>query len=307
MEKYVLTTEDYELINYLLRVTNELKEFYDNLMMLEINGQKDTIEFTSIKNILNQKIEEESTIYLKLGNDTNRLQALIEYFIEKNKINNFLEDLKVLVDGENDEIIKRRIVIKLLAKKLELEKNKLYQMGEELDKDLEETGLETKKEKNYAYYGLSNLLLLSSILKQDFLRTLLALIKKQIGDVTNQQSFHITYTLSFLYEFLEQDFLSNYSDERLFWSSKIVAELKCISDEAYMDTKKIYGYDIANDVCQFPNSDFWQLILRVSLLFCNMDELSDIKQKYPENIKDLLDYIAKDKEIPLVVSLKQRG
>ena len=65
MEKYVLTTEDYELINYLLRVTNELKEFYDNLMMLEINGQKDTIEFTSIKNILNQKIEEERTIYLK--------------------------------------------------------------------------------------------------------------------------------------------------------------------------------------------------------------------------------------------------
>ena len=148
------------------------------------------------------------------------------------------------------------------------------------------------------------MLLLSSILKQDFLRTLLTLIKKQIDDDIIQQSFHITYTLSFLYEFLEQDFLSNYSDERLFWSSKIVAELKCISDEAYMDTKKIYGYDIANDVCQFPNSDFWQLILRVSLLFCNMDELSDIKQKYPENIKDLLDDIAKDKEIPLVVSLK---
>lgn len=307
MEKYVLTIEDYELINHLLKVTNELKEFYDNLMMLEINGQKDTFEFTSIKNILNQKIEEERTIYLKLGNDTNRLQALMEYFIKKNKINNFLEDLEVLVDGENDEIIKRRIVIKLLAKKLELEKNKLYQMGEELDKDLKETGLETKKEKNYAYYGLSNLLLLSSILKQDFLRTLLTLIKKQIGNGISQESFHITYTLSFLYEFLEQEFLSNYSDERLFWSSKIVAELKCIGDEEYMDTKKIYGYDIANVVCQFPNSTLWQLILRVSLLFCNMDELSDIKQKYPENIKDLLDDIAKDKEIPLVVSLKQRG
>ena len=295
-----LAREDYEIIKQLLDLSKDVKDIYEKLIEFELTDEKNSFEYERLIESLEIKREEESKLFQKIGNDTRKIQRILEYLCEKSKINNFFEDLRILTSGNIDEIIKRRIVLKLLSKKLNIDKTKLDEMGLQLDEDLELVGIKAKPSKNNAYYGLSNLLLLSSILKEDFLKTLFVILKKE------KEFSETIITLAFLYDFIEQIFLYNYSEDKVYWSSKLASELKGISEESYKNAKEIYGYKLANSICHLEHNEILNRMLRVSLLFCTAEDIEILKKEYPEFLSSIIDSLKNDKEIPLVVSLKPR-
>lgn len=301
-----LVTENHEIIKQLLDISKEIKIIYNELDKLEVEELYTSLEYNELIRNLNVKIEEENKIFLEIGNNPERIQMIMEYLTEKSLINNFLEDLRILISGNNDEIIKRRIIIKLLTRKLNIEKERLYVMGKELDEDIESVGIETDSCKNYGYYGLSNLLLLSNAFKEDFVKTLFILLKKEKDDINKYDFYNITYTLVYFYDFIEQIFLQNYTEDKVYWSSKLTFMLKGISEEAYKNTKEIYGYELANSICNLENNEILNRILRVSLLFCDDDDIEKLKKDCPEKLIKLIKHLKSDKEIPVVLTLNLR-
>lgn len=78
-EKYQLTSIDFEMIKQSLTDALSSRKLYDKLYELEIQGQKDSIEFKRITDYLNLVSDLESNSYKNEKKSSNRCAAVINY------------------------------------------------------------------------------------------------------------------------------------------------------------------------------------------------------------------------------------
>lgn len=306
MGKYELIKEDYEIIQKLLDISMNIKTKYDELFCLEQNNQKESHVYIETFKLLNSLLDSEKDIYQLFFNNPDRIQSLMEYFSPKYKLNNLFDEIRTMVDGNTDELIKKRIVIRLLNIKLGIEQQRLYDMGKEVSEELDEININFSNQQNFAYYGLANLLQLNNELKEDYLKSLIALAN--VDD--NNIRINIDYLISFLYESCESELLKNQLsfNGNLYWASKLTADMKGISDSTYEEAKENFGYNMVLEIIDYLSkthkSEIWNLLVRVSLLFCNDNERSELEKQFPTFMQELLVKYKSDANLMLVISLK---
>ena len=194
-------------------------------------------------NKLKIDIEKEQDIYNSIEKDRFIIQDLLESITTKDKINNFLEDIRVLINGSKEELINRRIIIKLFKIKLELEIECLKSMNKDFR---DEINIDNSFEK------FIKLLINSELIKKDFIYK----IYKEIDD--------LKYRLAYLFPFIEVIILNN----------------SCIDNIDISDCgieKSSYGIDLALTIKDYLNKcnekDLWNSIFNIALSYCDEEEL----------------------------------
>jgi len=276
-----LKKEELEFLKSLFSISMDIKKCYKRLAKMDFNNEKNLVQYHSNIKELKDLLEIEFSLYAKIVDDTNKLQMLLEYICYKENINNFEEDLKILALKDDAEITKRRVVIKLLNKKMQLESNKLANRGSEVEQLL------SLAKNNNPYFNMVDLMKLSDSLKMDFIMILLqtSLNKKEHEEF--QVPLH--YNLAFLYDNIEQNFISKkgFREEPVYLASKTYAEYKGIDKTTFKHAQEIFGYQIACAICENYQNDNIELldILNVSLTFCDESEVAKLKDAYGDIIK----------------------
>ena len=259
-----------ELANKLLDISLRIYRYYQRLKDLDYCDKKDSIDYQNNLFILNKLLDEEKSIYESI-NDRDLIQNILLYLSSKKEINNLISDIKALI-SDNDLIIKRRIIIRLLNKKQDIDKETLLKMALELDKDVKDNNFKIKEN---SYYKLNNLLKLSESIKMDFINSVLLIINNK--DIKRDIFLNLLYNISYLYEFCERELLkNNFEIKDIYWISELVSDLNKIKDEEFQQTKEMFGIEIYNYFKDRKNEDLIKIILRVSLLFCREEELKNI-------------------------------
>ncbi|MBE6156274.1 MAG: hypothetical protein E7161_00810 [Firmicutes bacterium] len=301
MEKYNLIEKDFNIIRKLLIISKVIGFQYDKMMSLEMSDMKESNDYQSAMEVLNSLLIGEKNLYAFIGNDGERIQAFMEYFSSTNNLNNFFEEIKTMVGGDISELIKKRIIIRLLDIKIEIDQQKLNDFGKEIERETKELNLTIAKPNSY--FALANLLELTKILKQDFLNSLLTL--------SNETSFvAIKYSAAFLYKECENRLIKNgfNANCKLCWVSQITVDMKGINQSTFEEAKENFGYNLILQIIKYLNNkpgnqDLWNLLIRVALLFCSHEDRSKLKKQF--NIaEDILEKNLNDKNVLLVLSLK---
>ena len=260
-----------ELANKLLDISLRIYRYYQRLKDLDYCDKKDSIDYQNNLFILNKLLDEEKSIYESI-NDRDLIQNILLYLSNKKEINNLICDIKALISN-NMIIIKRRIIIRLLNKKQDIDKETLLKMALELDDDAKDNNIKIKEN---SYYKLNNLLKLSESIKMDFINSILLIINNN-KDIKRDVFLNLLYNTSYLFEFCEKELLrNNFEIKDIYWISELVTDLNKINDEEFQHTKELFGIEIYNYFKDRKNEDLIKIILRVSLLFCKEEELKNI-------------------------------
>jgi len=242
------------IIVSLKTVSLEIRNIYIKLESNILSKEEYEIEINKLKHYL--KLED--SIYKNIEENSELIQLLTESIISKDRINNFSEDLRVLVNGTESEIIDRRIIIRLLEIKLEKEIDSLKNMSLEFRSIMDVDN---------SYEIFANLLISSNLLKKEF-------IIKIFNQVNSLQ-----YRLAYLYSVIENRFIlkEHVSDNN---------EL----DINYNGVKSCYGIDLAliikNYLSNCQCEDIWKSILQIAISYCDIDEKKLLEGKrYGRNIK----------------------
>ena len=263
--------EGKEIVSKLFDISLKIYEYYQKLKELDYYGKKDSIDYQNNMSILNELLNEEKNIYESI-NDRDLIQNILLYLSNKKEINNLICDIKALISN-NMIIIKRRIIIRLLNKKQDIDKETLLKMALELDDDAKDNNIKIKEN---SYYKLNNLLKLSESIKMDFINSILLIINNN-KDIKRDVFLNLLYNTSYLFEFCEKELLrNNFEIKDIYWISELVTDLNKINDEEFQHTKELFGIEIYNYFKDRKNEDLIKIILRVSLLFCKEEELKNI-------------------------------
>jgi len=175
MGKYELTKTDYEILENLLDVSKQIRFQYTSLMSLEIDNKKNTNEYQLLLQRLYELLSFEKRCYDSISNNPDKVDAFIKYFNTEDNLNDFFEEIHIMIDGKDCDLIKYRIIIRTLAIKTNINQKKLYDFGNEVKEEIKELDINLPEEINNSYFDLANLIELAKMLKQDFLNTLLSL------------------------------------------------------------------------------------------------------------------------------------
>ncbi len=305
-------------------ITESIKESYNKLRDLDINGKKNDPLFNQTQNALTSSLALEKDLYNRIPDDSKTLDALILYmFKEKGELNYNIELLlKDLILGSEEDLIKRRIYQKLS------EKFALCINPRETTMDiLRIEGMEKQTVKSY--------LNIRQTITTDFLNTLLAIINLYLAKSSNYDAkeglFKIIYNCFFVNFLIESDALEHEMNinpilyfESLAMSSfyKVEKEVIFLLKMALMGEVpfKSLAYlleDLPFKFLKSPLNYFIsEIILRACVLFSFEDDMIEIlddfltsddnlegedKKYLRERWHQLKELFQKDKNIPQVI------
>ena len=270
-----------ELIQKLLELTFKIYECYNYLKIYDYNNQHNLKIYEDKLNELKLLLEEEKEIYSSLK-DRDLIQRLLLSLTSKDKINNFSEDIFTLIQN-NQDLPKRRIVLKLLTIKQSIDKSKLLAMAKEVDKELKESKSRVKN----SYYGIINLLSLSEEIRKDFINTILLIINND-SYINKKVVIDLLYNCAFLFDFCEEELLNNnfLINKDIYWTSSLVVDLHKMDKNEVVNTKELFGIEIIKRFKKDINIEYIKIILRVALLFCKKEEILALEKD--SNITSLI-------------------
>lgn len=303
MANYKLTKEDYENLNKLIKIIKMIKYFEDTLCTLEINFQKDTLEYKNIYGQLKFFVMLENNIYKKLATNPGRISELLFYVMkyEEFHISDVISHIPFITI---DNSVKYRLASKFQILLGEIE-------FPTIDEDLEETDeaeeiveteeMEDNEENEMDYSFLSSLpspeeaeqdffytekLTNESI--KDILHTILRILHEYICDEKykniREKLILFKYRLAFLYNEIEQEFLVNNFEinQELFWTADTVIDYYDGDEEDLILTRQAYAETMLyaqsenlitilleglNEANNYESAIISQIIIRASLLF----------------------------------------
>ena len=267
-----LNKEDYNIVESLINVSESLYENYIKLKKLEISGKKESVEYQKTINCLKTTLYLEESLYQKIENDKNSLNSLLNYFVS-NPLNDLTEEIKVTLSNNQSDLIKMRIILRLITIK---------------DKFLNHIKSVTKQLK------------VRTAVQMDILNTVLNILNRYLNDNNYQVIFNdlfdFKYNLSFMYKFIEEEFLNNNFNINpdLYISGNLVAELNYVPInylQSYQNlfSKKLLDIYLFNTPKCSDNSDkkaiLSEIISRACLIFIDeitIEKLRGILEKYYE-------------------------
>lgn len=307
MEK--LTASEKEDLKMIMNISYSLLDNFIKLRNLETNGGHGSEEFESAINCLKSTLLLEESLYSRIN--PNKIDIFLSEITSRENLVDISKDINVSKTRVFDDLIKRRIVSRLLDIKYRNKQNPL-----EFD--------------NVCYE-----------IKKDIIKTILTILNLYLNDYKYQpiqkQLLNFKYNLSFIFKDIESDFLEhNFSiNPDLYWTIYMVTDFYNMPREVVDNFKHSFSSNILDNEFQFilaqsnyslraidnyANAIISQILIRVGLLFGTTGLNDDLKEQFEkftginkmlngdntsENLViEAINSYEKDKELPKIVSLK---
>ena len=330
----MLSKEMLENIQNLLAITSSINETYGKLKELEINNKKESKEYQSLIEGLKSSLELEKFIYEKIPKDINVLTQIEQTICNSkdNWINFSLQDNINAILSHHD-LVNLRINLKLFNIMLAI-KNADFIINVNNNNVLENQ-------------STRNILIINTTIIRDFINSILIILNSYLYDskynVIKDLLMDVKYSLSFVYEEIENDFLENNFNinNDLYWEATAIADYYRLDREKLSAIQRgtvyfLYNEKI-NDVIKISLDQesskqeifeytIGEILVRASLLLFGDKTVNYLRnqkvqlapdvphtKEWQENLKNaqkrldnVLNMYDKDKELLQVISLKVR-
>ena len=329
--EYELKKEDYEDINSLIMISAQIKDLYDELYKLELNGKKGTSEYQAVITRLKSSLFVEDNIYGRIGDDYDKNIQILIYLNQ----NNHLEEFERKIPIFSPNLVMARISAKLT-------RNIMLKTGsvipDEVKYFLEINGISSKELTD----SLSTSINVKESITLDLMNCLLAIIEdKQHPDKdVNNQLKETKYTVSYLYHKVEKSLLENgfEIEKNPYVETILVGQMSHWPKEIIEKIKQLYGIEYYNQTINamlvYEDEDLkdknimtkmivYQSFLRTIFLLFDGDTIMDLNSKFHDLIDDdkmqkvfstreevvemiinAYRKVKNDKNIPKIISLK---
>ena len=226
-------TLEYKLsIEKILMISNKILVIYNNLYNLEINNQKNSLDYNKNINYLDIVLELENNFYQKLNP---KLISFYLHFLDPNRILKNLSDYHLIINDLNQIYPKKRIYNRLL----EIQNNYLKEKYDDI---------------NYKEISL-----LQRTLKEDINKLFLYYEEKEFNNNSKfKDTFTMTkYILSYLNKDIENSLKDNFNDfNKLILLSKSTSDLLELDDDRYQNyIVKFFIIYIRQEMLEYLNSN----------------------------------------------------
>lgn len=331
MKEYQFTSEDFNLLKELLKITRNIKFIYQDLYNLEINNKKNSDEFKKTTKILKYYIHKEDELYEVINNSIERLYFYCDYLFP-NGCSEFEEEIEMLKNDNENDIFRMR-----LSNRLNFLINN-YSFDDDLSEDEEnvfddELAVFTLEEE------YKRCLLVENFVKEDIYNAILTILDKYINQeeysFMKNKLIKFKYNYSYMCKTTECSMLNNNFSisDKLYIESILISEflgveenytfknIRNFIDELYNDQMRDLSYLIREE----KNKDIRNeqiiltiVLLRAIIMFMTKDEVINFKNTVNlelllsmldnkmviEIINEMFSEREKDMEIPKVLSLK---
>ena len=110
MENYTLNTNDFELINKLIKLTSSIDTLYKKMYELEINDKKQTEEYQKTLDSLSGYLDLEKRLYNNSNLDFSKCIAIVKFIINKKMPDEILNDVESIMQQDYNNRILRRML-----------------------------------------------------------------------------------------------------------------------------------------------------------------------------------------------------
>lgn len=285
MAKYELTKDDIKFVDNLIKIVRYRENVYVELCDLEVCNIKDQYIIDNIYEQLDYAFAKEKEIMGYLKENDNRINAIVEYISNKYDYHDSpTDDVCVSTMDISNRDIKRALAL-LNDKRIKIDNN---------------------SNENFLDKMLNNSLILKSAVDLDYYLGYLYFIQEYIDDQMDlsvrRKLIQCKYNLYFLNPKLEE---TMYDDKfnvnnRLYQSSKMVADYLGISDEAYYDLIHIEGFESGNEninnIANLKEEELhkdavgilsFSAFIKSSLLMLDNTGISLLKERSKEKINNL--------------------
>lgn len=324
-----LTNDDYTLINSILTNAIKINFIYEELCAIEIDDEKNSIDYLNRMNLLKMLIEEENTIYESLQDDYDKTSFVLNFFTKYNNYS-FEEELDIAKRNMLDDVIRVRIINKLYNLSYlddDIESIEQVYENDNLDDDKKEEVIESIEDELYRSD-------LENYIEIDIIKTILFILNRYINDSNYQDIkeylISFKYTLNYMYDYIEKEYIDNNFtiNDKLYLNSRLFLDLSKGDDDLYNDLLYDYCSSLIEnhiiDIINFTDNDLeiidnyaqciiTQIILRsAKMIGKDMDVKSLLKSLNKEitkniNIKQIVNNSlnSNDEELPYILSLKR--
>lgn len=239
MEGYKITSEDIENIETLIRIVNKIYQIYTNLITLEYEENKNSSEYKSLLEKLNElKVLEE--VHYEYANLTNeKIAAWTNYIYTFTSIDTTESPLNCILDNNFEHIIYYRILESLKNLALANKDKQTFETIVQSTIKLEEKSLEDLISLIMEQYQSS--LEFDYAIEKDAYSAFLRLFYQQSqNDKTLKKDFlQIKYILSFISPIMEEELFENEFSipNELYISNKLVIDKYNIPEDIYYHEK----------------------------------------------------------------------
>jgi len=310
----IITEEDYELIGAIMNISYSLLDNLYKLRNLELSNKKDTDEFKSLTESIKTTLDLEKSLYEKLGNNPDKINYIANNILDLKDAWSLGSELKIVSHDNQYDLVKFRIVLKLLF-------------------------INNRENKNESVV-LNGLTSISIEVRKDIVNSILSILNEYLNDKRfnsiKKELLTLKYNLAFLFEWLEKYLVENNFkiNDEVYWSSYLVAEtynldysvIERFQYDAIVEISKLTAENIMLGSAhilyksEYLKAVISQIYLRAMFLISDDDLRNAIKNKFMEfcnNInvyyidktrKFLLDTVSKydeDKEKINILSLNQ--
>lgn len=308
MKKYELSIKDYDWLKKIINISISIKNLYDNLIKLEVLGNKNTDEYLKYLNYLDIGIEIEDKIYKEANLNFSKSDALAGFLngflVEKNLNKNVLaRDLDInnknILPKDLDIVLMR--IISVLVYNCISDYQSIQKMSNNDLKELKETfGI-----KNLVGLSIYSGIELKKSLDKDSNMGFLTFLQEFIKD-NNYSSFKEDLIEYKYYNIFMNKNVENYIKEnhfeipKFYTNSRFIADLTRTDLYLYQLFKNNYANRIAMEsilnILEISDSDYMktnesifsilnQCYLRSSLLQMDDDYISDSNYAFHEFVE----------------------
>ncbi len=324
-----LSNQDKENIDMLMRLGESIFSNIEILRNLDSSGFKESQEYKNTIICMNSTLDFENEIYNRI--DPEKIYDYILYLNNDFKILiNDYQQIEQLLNVDLTDICIKRILNRLYEK---LSNNRQF-----INSDIQILSInsKTKEKNNLAFIDFVNINLAIS---KDIINTLLGIIDKELKISNSQETtlllLKIKYYLSFLYPFIENEFLNkNYeTNQNVYLTSESLAYNFNIDYKIYASYMRNHSQNLViPNIIKIANSsssnekdlalrNFYSILLRCGLVFSEESIYNHIEEAVNKSIsvKNMLthktdpnDYLIlkcltaakKDKQILQIITLK---
>lgn len=278
----------------------------DNLKILatlEYSGDKLSYEYRSVLNSMIASIDFENIIIDRLGNEYTNLIDIIADLLDDNlnNIDNFTDSLDVIINGNDNELITKRLINKLYSKLINYNSDIINVRTKAVVLNRETNEIES--------FPAASIINVNKAIQNDFLNAFISILENSLNDPKYQNSedylIKIKYYLGYIFENLETNLIkANYEVANEFYlTAQNYSEYYKIPHKIFNAIKNNFSEDLIlynsvnvelldnyslNDKNVLDIIRFRLILIRTALIFAKNNRKEQI-------IKESLDVIEKRK------------
>lgn len=305
MKKYKLVNKDFEWLERITQTTISIEALYKKMYDLEINGQKDTEEFSTLMEYLTIAIDVEDKVYNDANLNYSKCVALTEYIINDKLPSEYLNDTESIMLQDYNNRVSRRILNILMHKVISDYNSVKEVLPRELIGVMEQLGMPNPEQLvSQAIYSSVEL---QKAFEKDILNGFLAFLQEFINkkDYYSFRKYLVRskYNTAFINKDTEIDMRNNRFEipETFYTNSSFIADLTQTDLELFELLKNSYGTREANqqisEIIEMNDMDYSdptkattsilrQCLMRAAFLLMSDEVISDINYEFHQFIED---------------------